>query len=107
MEPDPDVQSVVQVEVPPWAESYEFAITDTESSSKTFPSSMYLTHWFVLDDQQWVDDVVEDKHRRVRHELQPGDVIEAVSTVTRIVGVDSSRALSCMLGGLLLIFATC
>jgi hypothetical protein len=27
----------------------------------------------------------------VRHELEPGDVIEAVSTVARIAGVDSSR----------------
>jgi len=35
--------------------------------------------------------VIEDKHRRVRHELEPGDVIEAVTTVARIDGVDSSR----------------
>ncbi|KAH7912895.1 hypothetical protein BJ138DRAFT_1124827 [Hygrophoropsis aurantiaca] len=35
-----------------------------------------------------VEEVVEDKHRRVRHELEPGDVIEAVSTVSRISGVD-------------------
>ena len=34
---------------------------------------------------------MEDKHRRVRHELEPGDVIEAVSTIARITGVDSSR----------------
>jgi hypothetical protein len=34
---------------------------------------------------------VDDKHRRVRHELEPGDVIEAVSTIARITGVDSSR----------------
>ena len=34
---------------------------------------------------------MEDKHRRVRHELEPGDVIEAVQTVARIAGVDSSR----------------
>lgn len=40
---------------------------------------------------QWADEVAEDKHRRVRHELEPGDVIEAVITVARIVGVDSSR----------------
>jgi hypothetical protein len=33
----------------------------------------------------------EDKHRRVRHELEPGDVIEHVRNVTRVVGVDSSR----------------
>ena len=27
----------------------------------------------------------------MRHELEPGDVIEAVSTIARIHGVDSSR----------------
>ena len=37
------------------------------------------------------DEVVEDKHRRVRHELEPGDVIEAAETVARVFGVDSSR----------------
>jgi hypothetical protein len=35
--------------------------------------------------------MTEDKLRRVRHQLEPGDVIQAVKTVTRIVGVDSSR----------------
>ena len=35
--------------------------------------------------------MAEDKHRRVRHELQPGDIIDVVCTVTCIVGVDSSR----------------
>ena len=34
---------------------------------------------------------MDDKLRRVRHELEPGDVIEAVATVARIDGVDSSR----------------
>lgn len=34
----------------------------------------------------------DDKLRRIRHELEPCDVIEAVKTVTRIVGVDSSRS---------------
>lgn len=43
------------------------------------------------DDQNFADDMTDDKLRRVRHELEPGDVIEAVRTVTRIVGVDSSR----------------
>jgi hypothetical protein len=37
------------------------------------------------------EEVTDDKHRRVRHELEPGDVIEAVTTVARIDGVDSSR----------------
>jgi hypothetical protein len=34
---------------------------------------------------------VEDKLRRVRHELEPGDVIEAVATVARVDGVDAYR----------------
>ena len=37
------------------------------------------------------EEIIEDKHRRVRHELEPGDVIDAVKTVARISGVDSSR----------------
>ena len=37
---------------------------------------------------------MDDKLRRVRHELEPGDVIEAVATVARIDGVDSSRMCS-------------
>lgn len=45
----------------------------------------------VLDDRQLAEEVTEDKHRRVRHELEPGDVIDAVTTVARIDGVDSSR----------------
>lgn len=42
-------------------------------------------------DKQLAEDIVDDKHRRVRHELEPGDVIEAVGTVARVAGVDSSR----------------
>lgn len=38
-----------------------------------------------------MEDIVDDKLRRIRHELEPGDVIEAVATVARIAGVDSSR----------------
>jgi hypothetical protein len=47
---------------------------------------------FLLDsDRQLAEDISDDKHRRVRHELEPGDIIEAVATVARIAGVDSSR----------------
>ncbi|KAG8889189.1 hypothetical protein FRB98_005531 [Tulasnella sp. 332] len=35
-----------------------------------------------IDDQRWGEESAEDKHRRVRHELEPGDVIEDVQTVT-------------------------
>ena len=43
------------------------------------------------EDRELMEAEVDDKLRRVRHELEPGDVIEAVSTVARITGVDSSR----------------
>jgi hypothetical protein len=53
------------------------------------PSQLYP--YLFLDNRQLAEDVTDDKHRRVRHELEPGDVIEAVSTIARITGVDSSR----------------
>ena len=43
------------------------------------------------EDRELMEAEVDDKLRRVRHELEPADVIEAVSTVARITGVDSSR----------------
>ncbi|KAF7792655.1 hypothetical protein EIP86_003752 [Pleurotus ostreatoroseus] len=61
------------VEMPPWAESYGFSADAEEHHLE--------------------DEVVEDKHRRVRHELEPGDVIEAAETVARVFGVDSSPGL--------------
>ncbi|KAG8221472.1 hypothetical protein J3R82DRAFT_1685 [Butyriboletus roseoflavus] len=39
------------------------------------------------------DEIADDKHRRVRHELEPGDIIEAVSTICRVSGVDSHPGL--------------
>lgn len=56
----------------------------TWESSEIRPSS---------DQQQLSEDIVDDKLRRVRHELESGDVIEAVATVARIDGVDSSRTI--------------
>lgn len=50
-----------------------------------------MTERHYVTDRQLDEDVQEDKHRRVRHELEPGDVIEAACTVARIAGVDSSR----------------
>ncbi|KAF8184760.1 hypothetical protein BJ912DRAFT_973913 [Pholiota molesta] len=73
--PESDTASTMQVEVPPWAESYEISATEMD------------------DRQQLAEDIVDDKLRRVRHELEPGDVIEAVATVARIDGVDSSPGL--------------
>lgn len=46
------------------------------------------------EDRQLAEEVVDDRHRRVRHDLEAGDVIEAVATVARISGVDSSRKIS-------------
>ncbi|KAK0186450.1 beach-domain-containing protein [Armillaria mellea] len=72
--PESETSSIVQVEVPPWAETYEISSTDVE-------------------ERQLAEEIAEDKHRRVRHELEPGDVIEAVATVARVSGVDSSPGL--------------
>lgn len=72
-----------------------------------------------MADRQLAEEIADDKHRRVRHELEPGDVIEAVGTVARIAGVDSSRRyshtpvyillqilMSCIPAGLLIIGRT-
>ncbi|KAG6332154.1 hypothetical protein ID866_6935 [Astraeus odoratus] len=56
------------------------SIEQSESQSKDL---------FLTDSPDLVEEIAEDKHRRVRHELEPGDVIEAVSTVARVSGVDS------------------
>ena len=71
--PELDSQSVMQPEVPPWSETYDIS-ADSE-------------------DKQLDDEVREDKHRRIRHELEPGDIIEAVNSVARISGVDSYRTM--------------
>jgi hypothetical protein len=68
--------------------------------------SLFYVILIFLDDRQLTEDVADDKHRSVRHELEPGDVIEAVSTIARIHGVDSSResfaepAMSLLSGGI-------
>lgn len=49
---------------------------------------------YLKDERQLEEEMTEDKHRRVRHELEAGDVIEDVRNATRVVGVDSSR-MSC------------
>lgn len=83
---EPDVQSVINVEIPPWAESYELSSTETEGTFCLFA----ITSRRLTKQDHLADDDPEDKHRRVRHQLEPGDVIEAVTTVARVVGVDSS-----------------
>lgn len=88
--PESEMSSVHQSEVPPWAESYEIASTEMDGKSQDSslsPSGAYLA----TSDKQLTEEVIDDKLRRIRHDLEPGDVIEAVATVARIVGVDSSR----------------
>ncbi|KAF8327734.1 beach-domain-containing protein [Cantharellus anzutake] len=67
-----DANSVVVVQAP-WDESYNFDVAE--------------------EDDKWEDELIDDKHRKIRHELEPGDVIEVVKNVARIVGVDSSPGL--------------
>ena len=91
-EPDADAQSIIQVEAPPWAESYEITSTEMDGESIFASYKLHISTVYAGPvDQQLAEEIAEDKHRRVRHELEPGDVIEAVGTVARIVGVDSSR----------------
>ena len=54
-------------------------------------SALMLSNNVSNIDQGWDDDLEEDRLRKIRHELEPGDVIELVKNVARIVGVDSSR----------------
>ncbi|GBE84628.1 hypothetical protein SCP_0606070 [Sparassis crispa] len=69
-----DSQSLLPAEPSPWHDSYEVSSSDG-------------------DEHHLEEEIVEDKHRRVRHELEPGDVIEAANTVARVSGVDSSPGL--------------
>jgi hypothetical protein len=67
---------------------------DSESSLSqselTSPNTMVVPSWTSEDgEHQLAEEITEDKLRRVRYQLEPGDVIEAVSTVCRIAGVDS------------------
>lgn len=93
MQPDSDAQSFVQVDVvvPPWAEGYELDVNDGKHLTGFFEAYFIILIRFALSVEQWIDEFSEDKLRRVRRELESGDVIDAVFTVSRIVGVDSSR----------------
>ncbi|KAG9093766.1 hypothetical protein FS749_013788 [Ceratobasidium sp. UAMH 11750] len=68
LEPDDDDSSIVHIEAPPWAESYEISSTTVEE----------------LDNFE-----SDDKLRHIRHELAPGDVVEEVQNITRVLGVDA------------------
>lgn len=56
-----------------------------------FDCPCYTLNTIASIDRQLAEDIVEDKHLRVRHELELGDVIDAIATVARVAGVDSSR----------------
>lgn len=79
-------------EIPPWAESYEISSTEVDGEIILFSSDDQTAN----DESEpaLAEDVADDKLRRIRHELEPGDVIDAVTTIARIAGVDSSRELS-------------
>ncbi|KAG1874893.1 beach-domain-containing protein [Suillus subluteus] len=64
--------------------------TSHEEASSAFDSELLSPSQSELTSPNTLtEDITEDKLRRVRHQLEPGDVIEAVSTVCRITGVDS------------------
>ncbi|KDN41354.1 hypothetical protein RSAG8_07469, partial [Rhizoctonia solani AG-8 WAC10335] len=67
-EMEDDDSSVVHIEVPPWAESYEISATNQEELE---------------------GDDMDDKLRHIRHELVAGDVVEEVQNVSRVLGVDA------------------
>ncbi|QRW11722.1 beige protein [Ceratobasidium sp. AG-Ba] len=67
-EPEDDDSSLIHIEAPPWAESYEITSTTVEE----------------LDDYD-----ADDKLRHIRHELAPGDVVDEVQNITRVLGVDA------------------
>lgn len=89
----PEVETPgIQIEVPPWAETYDISAADMDGKSSFYTSVCHDCRVeLIIDNQQLAEEIVDDKLRRVRHELEPGDVIEAVATVARIDGVDSSR----------------
>lgn len=87
---------VMQLEVPPWAEGYDPSATGVDGELDKAGWQKPSTERLV--ERQLQEDIVEDKHRRVRHELEPGDVIESANTVARISGVDSSRKSRLVLG---------
>jgi len=99
--PVPDDGNTSRLEVPPWAEAYEVStVTDSEGVYLFYiddGSTPFLIR--LSDDRQLIEDVADDKHRRIRHQLEPKDVIEAVNTVARVTGVDSSRIVTLLRRG--------
>ncbi|KAG2033253.1 hypothetical protein BDR03DRAFT_935719 [Suillus americanus] len=70
--------------------AFDSELLSLSQSELTSPNTVVVPFWTGEDgDHQLAEEITEDKLRRVRHQLEPGDVIEAVSTVCRIAGVDS------------------
>ncbi|KAG2135261.1 hypothetical protein DEU56DRAFT_888131 [Suillus clintonianus] len=70
--------------------SSAFDMSSPSQSELASPNTVVVPSWTDEDgDHQLTEELTEDKLRRVRYQLEPGDVIEAVSTVCRIAGVDS------------------
>ncbi|KAG1745693.1 hypothetical protein EDB19DRAFT_1927133 [Suillus lakei] len=70
--------------------AFDSGLLSLSQSELASPNTVVVPSWTDEDgDHQLTEEITEDKLRRVRHQLEPGDVIEAVSTVCRIAGVDS------------------
>ena len=74
------------------SKAFDFSITDSRQNTLYAQQESMLIIG-LLDQSGWDDDLEEDRLRKIRHELEPGDVIEVVRNVSRVVGVDSSREL--------------
>ena len=90
-EPEDDIQSSGPLQLPPWAESYEISSTEIDGVSQ-WSFTMFGTEF--CPDPHLHEDIQEDKLRRIRPGLEPGDVIDAVYTIARISGIDSLREYS-------------
>ncbi|KAG0697567.1 hypothetical protein DFH29DRAFT_1003625 [Suillus ampliporus] len=69
--------------------AFDSEALSTTQSELASPNIVAIPSWTDEDGDPLTEEISEDKLRRVRHQLEPGDVIEAVSTVCRIAGVDS------------------
>lgn len=72
------------------SKAFDFSITDSRQNTFCVQHESMLIIGS-LDQSGWDNDLEEDRLRKIRHELEPGDVIELVRNVSRVIGVDSSR----------------
>ncbi|KAG2092805.1 uncharacterized protein F5147DRAFT_821583 [Suillus discolor] len=70
--------------------AFDSELLSLSQSELASPNTVAVPSYTGKDgDHQLAKEVTEDKLRRVRHQLEPGDVIEAVSTVCRVSSADS------------------